>query len=125
LMSAQAIIHLLVNCVAKGGNLLLNVGPRGDGSLCPMQVARLRDVGAWLSINGEAIYDTRPWLISALETADRRSVRFTAKGHFVYAIVLDDSGNPPDVSNVPELAGKAAAHLNQDSQFAQAFRYRV
>jgi alpha-L-fucosidase len=89
LMSADAILQQLVDCVAHGGNLLLNIGPRGDGTLCPMQVNRLQEVGAWLAINGQAIYGTRPWTVKAARAADGRDVRFTARGSHVYAIVLD------------------------------------
>lgn len=89
LMSADAILRQLVDCVAHGGNLLLNVGPRGDGTLCPMQVQRLHAIGAWLSINGEAIYETRPWIVAAAKTSDGRDVRFTSRGSRIYAIALD------------------------------------
>ena len=94
LMSADAILRQLIDCVAHGGNLLLNVGPRGDGTLCPMQVERLQAVGAWLKVNGEAIYATRRWAVSAARAADGREVRFTARGSHVYAIVLDGGTNP-------------------------------
>ncbi len=46
-----------------GGNLLLNVGPTRDGMITPIFEERLRDLGAWLKINGEAIYFTKPWKI--------------------------------------------------------------
>lgn len=94
LMSADAILRQLVDCVAHGGNLLLNVGPRGDGTLCPMQVARLKSVGAWLKSNGEAIYGTRPWMVTAARADDGRDVRFTSRGDHVYAIAID-GGNKP------------------------------
>lgn len=94
LMSADAILRQLVDCVAHGGNFLLNVGPRGDGSLCPWQVSRLKAIGAWLTINGEAIYGTRRWAVSAARAADGRDVRFTARGRHVYAIVLDGGTSP-------------------------------
>lgn len=55
------IVHLLADVVSKNGNLLLNVGPKGDGSMPPQAVAILRAVGQWLRANGEAIYGTRPW----------------------------------------------------------------
>ena len=45
-----------------GGNLLMNVGPTKDGRIMPIFEERLRELGDWLSVNGEAIYDSRPWL---------------------------------------------------------------
>ncbi len=46
-----------------GGNLLLNVGPTRDGMIAPIFEERLQDIGAWLKINGEAIYATKPWKV--------------------------------------------------------------
>lgn len=123
LMSAEGIVHLLVECVAKGGNLLLNVGPRGDGTLCPMQVARLRDVGAWLRANGEAIYGTRPWRIAEMETSDGRKVRFTMRDGHVYAIILDVKPEPVDLSSLKGLAGREAQRIGKLGSFAQVIKY--
>jgi alpha-L-fucosidase len=123
LMSAQAIIHLLINCVAKGGNLLLNVGPRGDGTLCPMQIERLRAVGAWLRVNGEAIYGTRPWHVPEAVTKDGRQIRFTAKGDAVYALVLDGLDAPLTLDGVEGLKGRTATPLGSAGGFARAWKF--
>ena len=58
--SVRQIVHMLIDVVAKGGNLALNVGPQPDGRLPPPAVERMNALGAWLKVNGEAIYETRP-----------------------------------------------------------------
>ena len=44
------------------GNILVNIGPTSDGLITPIMEERLRQLGSWLSINGEAIYETKPWV---------------------------------------------------------------
>jgi alpha-L-fucosidase len=56
---ARELVHTLVNIVAKGGNLLLNIGPGPDGELPPVSLQRLKELGAWMTVNGSAIYATR------------------------------------------------------------------
>ena len=63
--SAECIIHQLCDIVSKNGNLLLNVGPYADGSFHPDAVKTLEEIGDWLALNGEAIYETRPYFIAA------------------------------------------------------------
>lgn len=87
-LSEEALVHLLVDIVSKNGNLLLNVGPKADGSIPEIQLARLRALGKWLAVNGEAIYGTRPWKRAEGSTAEGLSVRFTRKGNALYAILL-------------------------------------
>nr|KAG5704118.1 hypothetical protein BaRGS_009648 [Batillaria attramentaria] len=82
---------LLAEVVSCGGNLILNVGPTKEGTIVPIFEERLRQMGGWLGVNGEAIYATRPW-ISANDTVTPR-IWYTAKRESqktsVYAIMLD------------------------------------
>jgi len=84
--STRQLIHLLVDIVGKGGNLLLNVGPQPDGRLPDAAQERMAEMGAWLKVNGDAIYGTRP-----IAPYKEGRVVFTRKGDFVYAIYLTES----------------------------------
>ncbi|MBI1355503.1 MAG: alpha-L-fucosidase [Acidobacteria bacterium] len=84
------LIHLLADIVSKNGNLLLNVGPKPDGSIPELQEARLEALGKWLDVNGEAIFDTRPWERADGETDGSVPVRFTQRGGARYAILLGE-----------------------------------
>jgi alpha-L-fucosidase len=101
--SPAFIVHQLADVVSKNGNLLLNVGPRADGTI-PAEVQQvLLAVGAWLKINGDAIYGTRPWTIygegptkvkpgpfhdTETQPYTAEDLRFTTKGHDLFAIEL-------------------------------------
>jgi alpha-L-fucosidase len=78
------VIDLLVETRAKGGNLLLNIGPKPDGELPTEQEERLREVALWMQVNQEAIYGVRPWVIT-----NERDIWFTKarNADTVYAIV--------------------------------------
>ena len=60
--SPQVLLQMLVDCISMGGNLLLDIGPRADGSIPDEQVAILREFGRWTAKHAEAIYDTRAGL---------------------------------------------------------------
>jgi len=101
---------MLTDIVSKNGNLLLSVPVRGNGEIDEDEIAVLEGIASWISVNGEAIYSTRPWLIygegpSVTEQAeggqfggakDVRSkpytsedMRFTTKGDAIFAVLFD------------------------------------
>jgi alpha-L-fucosidase len=77
LPSGTQLVHLLVDIVSKNGNLLLGIGPTPEGIFPEAQTRRLAELGDWLAVNGEAIYDTRPWVRAEGRTGDGVPVRFT------------------------------------------------
>jgi alpha-L-fucosidase len=107
-LTREALLHSLVDIASKNGNLLLNVGPRGEDAQIPEeQLLRLRWLGDFTKRWGEALYGTKPWTRAEGETADGHSVRFTARGDTVYAWWMGRAGERAPES--VELLGLRAA----------------
>jgi alpha-L-fucosidase len=137
--SERELILMLIDLVSRGGNLLLDIGPTGDGRIPVIMEERLIQIGRWLNTNGEAIYGTRPWQrtrqwsegtipemktgqymikYEVTEFVDRKKpgqavieAFFTSKGDDVYAIVPGWPGKELMVKNVKARTGMTVSLL--------------
>ena len=89
---AAHLVRLLVDCTSKNGGLLLNISPKADGTIPDDQQKLLLQIGAWLDINGPAIYGTRPWT-----KFSEGKIRFTTRGGNLYAISQDWAAKQVDI----------------------------
>jgi alpha-L-fucosidase len=90
-LSGEQLVHMLVEIVSKGGNLLLNIGPTADGLIPVIMQQRLLEIGDWLGVNGEAIYGTSPWqhqggFTGVSQPGKTPTVYYTAKKNNLFAI---------------------------------------
>ncbi len=101
--SAASVVSELAVTVSKGGNLLLNVSPKADGTIPDAQQQILLDVGRWLGVNGEAVYGSRPWT----KFGDG-AFRFTTNNASLYAIGI---GRASATAVIPSLASGTARKI--------------
>ncbi len=86
-LSRDELLRSFVDIVAKGGNLLLNVGPRGEDAQIPdAQLTRLDWLAEWMDASAEAVQRTRPWIRPSDRTREGVEVRYTARGDRVWAL---------------------------------------
>ncbi len=124
--SAATVIHMLVDIVSKNGNLLLNIPVRGDGTIDDKEVAILEGIAAWMDVNKESIFDTRPWKIygegPSVDSVNpinaqgfnegklklsAKDIRFNQKGNILYVTVL---GVPAEDISIKSL-GKTKGNI--------------
>ena len=101
--TADEVVKMLLDIVSKNGNLLLNIPVRGNGAWDPDEIAFLQGMAAWMKVNDEAIYSTRPWKVSGEgptrlksgsfqeggeQSLSARDFRFTTKGNVLYAAAM-------------------------------------
>lgn len=123
----SVVLHGLIDIVSKNGVLLLNISPKADGTIPDNQWKVLLEMGDWLKRYGEAVYETRPWIVygegpTKLETGrfggvidaaggyTPRDIRYTQKGNAIYAILLGSPGTGKNVT----LQSFAKKKLNED-----------
>jgi alpha-L-fucosidase len=115
--TAESVIHRLCDIVSKNGNLLLSIPVRADGSIDEKEHAIVEGIGAWMAVNSEAIYGTRPWRTfgegptqvgegnfseSKAAALTAEDIRFTQKNGVLYALML---GAPKSRTvSIPTLA---------------------
>lgn len=100
----RTLIHLLIDIVAKGGNLLLNVGPSPTGRFDDVPLRRLAEIGDWMQVNSEAIHGTRP-----VPPYKEGNICFTRRGGTVYGLILAAEGSDHPGAAVPLCGVQPAA----------------
>ncbi len=118
MLSPVELIRSFVDIVSKNGNLLINVGPRGDGSIPAEQAERLLALGAWLTTNGEAIYATRPWSRAEGSTDGGLSIRFTTREHTLYATIFGVPHGRITIADLPISDHSIITLLGHDGALA-------
>ena len=138
------IIDDFVDIVSKNGNLLLNIGPKADGTITDEQKHVLQEIGKWLKVNGEAIYASRPWVVSGegntkgtsgymtdnQKTAyTAQDIRFTTREEALYAISLAWTDGKITIrnlakgnANIPEIKSVSMLGCNETLQWEQTLK---
>jgi alpha-L-fucosidase len=119
-MSSEALIKLLIEKVAGGGNLLLDIGPTADGRIPVIQQQRLLDIGVWLDVNGEAIYETRKW--EGAKNNSMENVFFTRKGNDLYIHCTEFPENSIEIKGIKRAKGVSMLGVNSKIQFKESRR---
>ena len=126
--SARQLIHALIQCVSSGGNLLLDVGPRPDGSFPPEAVEHLQEIGRWMRAHGESVHGTGSCPLNTIHSTALKEDSLlgktgltTCRDHTVYLHVLHWRGERMTIANVKNRIQSARVLITgQDVEFEQA-----
>ena len=110
ILSVEDIIGQIVETVSCNGNVLINVGPTKEGTICPIFQERMTQMGQWLGVNGEAIYGTRPFKHQNDSISTHPQVWYTQKSDAVYAIALGWPKN--EVLSLGDIVPNAQTQIN-------------
>ena len=135
--SAATVIHMLADIVSKNGNLLLNIPVRGDGTIDEKEEMIVNDIAAWMDVNRECIFGTRPWKVFGEGPASdgapisaqgfnegkgkpftAEDVRFTTKGDAIYAIVLGRASAPAKMKSLGKTANLLGGEIERVEQLS-------
>jgi alpha-L-fucosidase len=131
--TSKTIIQTMVDIVSKNGNLMLNIPVRGDGSIDEKERKIVEGIGAWMKVNSESIYATRPWKIFGEGPAQQKTakldgpgfnegkgkafthedIRFVTKGNVLYATAM---GWPEDQKLLIKSLAKNSEHFQKEVQ---------
>jgi alpha-L-fucosidase len=115
-MTASQAVRLLVDIVSRGGNLLLNVGPRADGTLPDLQRDVLEGLAAWMGEGSRAIYGATPVQDGARFRSDDPWIRWTETDDAVYAIVDPDRDDWLEIPALPREVDRASVAERADAR---------
>lgn len=119
-MNASTIVHTLIDMVSKNGNLLLDLGPRADGSIVQAEIDNLREAGVWIHKHEEAIFNTTYWFVMSEIVGGDADVRFTQTDEAFYIFFLTkpilsgSSGAVEVAAPIPILEGDEVSLLAVD-----------
>ena len=118
---AQWIVNHLIDVVSKGGGLMIGVGPSSLGDFHPEAVRQMKQAGAWLKVNGEAIYATRPR--NSDQWSEGESIRYTRSkdGRFVYAILSQWPGREARLETLRPKANSKVTLLGSQAELVWKF----